>query len=218
VLFSYDGGQTWLTAVTDLKEPRLTLDTTNMPGCARCLIRVLTSDGWNTTSADISSPFALENKSPSISISSPKEGAVLPLDMPIIFSAAAFDMEDGLLDEVSVVWRSDKEGELGQGSMLILPSLSTGTHTITVTAKDKAGAQAQKIIKITIGTGDAPSSTATPNSKVAPTLAATPVQVPTPDDDLSIAISNGLMAGGSVMLCGLGLFGFFAVFWLIRRR
>jgi hypothetical protein len=201
-----------------------------MPGCARCLVRVLTSDGWNTTSAELSTPFVVENKLPSISIASPKDGATLSLDTPIIFSAAAFDMEDGLLDEASVVWRSDKEGELGQGSIVMVPSLSSGTHTITVIAKDKANAQAQKTIRISVGTGGAPLSTATPNSKVAPsltatpnskvtpTLAATPNVTPTPNNDLSTAITNALIAGGVVLLCGLGLFGFGAVFWLLRRR
>ena len=219
VLFSYDGGQTWLTAANDLKEPRLTLDTTNMPGCDRCLVRVLTSDGWNTNSADLTSPFAVENKSPSISIASPKDGAILSLDMPLVFSAAAFDTEDGLLDEASVVWRSDKDGELGQGSTVMVPSLSVGAHTITVIAKDKAGAQAQKTIRISVSTDDAPSVTATPNSKIPPTLAATPNVTPTPktDDDLTTAIGFAVMAGGVVLLCGLGLFGFGVVFWLLRR-
>lgn len=217
VLFSYDGGASWLTAATDLKEPRLTLDATNMPGCDRCLVRVLTTDGWNTTSADLSSPFAVENKSPSISIASPKDGATVSFDMPLVFSAAAVDMEDGLLDEASVMWRSDKDGELGQGSLLMIPSLSNGTHTITVIAKDKTGAQAQKTIRIVVGTEAAPPLAATPTSKVPPTSAAAPSVTPTPDNDLSSAITNALIAGSVVLLCGFGLFGVGAVFWMMRR-
>ncbi len=217
VLFSYDGGTSWLTAATDLKEPRLTLDATNMPGCDRCLVRVLTTDGWNTTSADLSSPFAVENKLPSISIASPKDGATVSFEMPLVFSAAAVDMEDGLLDEASVMWRSDKDGELGQGSLLMIPSLSNGTHTITVIAKDKTGAQAQKTIRIVVGTEAAPPLAATPTSKVPPTSAATLSVTPTPDNDLSSAITNALIAGGVVLLCGFGLFGVGAVFWMMRR-
>ena len=220
VLFSNDGGASWLTAATELKEPRLTLDTTNMPGCDRCLARVLTSDGWNTTSADISAPFAVENKAPSISIVSPRDGATVSLDMPIVFSAAAFDMEDGLLDEANVIWRSDKDGELGKGNYVMTSALSAGAHTITVTTKDKAGAQAQKSVKIMVSASEVtaiPSLTATPDSKVAPTLAATPAQTPTPNDDLISAITYSLIAGGVVLLCGLGLFGVGAVFWMMRR-
>jgi len=220
VLFSYDGGTSWLTAATDLKESRLTLDTTNMPGCARCLVRVLTTDGWNTTSADLSSPFTVANKSPSISIASPKNGATLSLDMPLVFSAAAIDMEDGLLDEASVIWRSDKDGELGQGSTVMVPALSAGAHTITVTAKDKAGTQAQQLLKVVVSSGEVtgtPPLTATPDSKVPPTSAATPDRMPTPNNDLATAITYSLMAGGVVLLCGLGLFGFGAVFWMMRR-
>jgi len=64
----------------------------------------------------------------------------------------------------------------------------------------------------------APPLTATPDSKVAPTSAATPDQTPTPNNDLSSAITNALMAGGAILLCGLGVFGFGAVLWFVRRR
>jgi len=63
----------------------------------------------------------------------------------------------------------------------------------------------------------APPSTATPDSKVPPTSAATPDRVPTPNNDLSTAITNALMAGGAILLCGLGLFGVGAVLWFMRR-
>ncbi|MBI5714374.1 MAG: PDZ domain-containing protein [Chloroflexi bacterium] len=63
----------------------------------------------------------------------------------------------------------------------------------------------------------APPLTATPDSKIAPTSAATPDRTPTPDNDLSTAITNALMAGGAILLCGLGLFGVGAVLWFVRR-
>ena len=64
----------------------------------------------------------------------------------------------------------------------------------------------------------APPSVATPDSKIAPTSAATPDRTPTPNDDLSSAITNALIVGGSVLLCGLGLFGAGAALWFARRR
>ncbi|MBI5081038.1 MAG: hypothetical protein HZB17_07005 [Chloroflexi bacterium] len=59
--------------------------------------------------------------------------------------------------------------------------------------------------------------TATPDSKIAPTSAATPDRTPVPNNDLSTAITNALMAGGAILLCGLGLFGVGAVLWFVRR-
>jgi hypothetical protein len=60
------------------------------------------------------------------------------------------DMEDGSLTDGSLVWSSDRQGELGIGSSLALNTLEPGTHIITLTATDSYGISTQTSVLIHI--------------------------------------------------------------------
>ena len=48
-------------------------------------------------------------------------------------------MEDGILGDGALSWRSDLAGDLGTGTQLAVEGLDAGKHTITLTARDSDG-------------------------------------------------------------------------------
>ena len=78
LIYSHDGGDSWLPLAVDLEETAFELDTTELPGGDQAIIRVFTSDGFHTTSADVS-PFTVIPKNPN----------------PVILEPAIFPTSDG---------------------------------------------------------------------------------------------------------------------------
>jgi len=135
VAFSRDGGETWEMLATRLEDTWLTVDGAQFPGTEGALIRVYASDSVLTSEAT-SAPFAIEPKPPSALITAPREGAVIPPEVPVLLKGYAYDLEDGMLSDGSMEWTSDRDGWLGEGDELMVGSLSPGWHTITLTAAD----------------------------------------------------------------------------------
>jgi uncharacterized repeat protein (TIGR01451 family) len=76
---------------------------------------------------------------PLVSLRLPSDALAVDPGTPTVLRAAAFDIEDGLLDESQFAWRSDRDGELGTGAELELARLSSGQHVITLTITDSDG-------------------------------------------------------------------------------
>ena len=94
-------------------------------------------------------PTSSAGASPIVTISSPTE-STFALGDPITFTAAANDKED--LDVTSsLVWISDKDGQIGTGGSFTTSTLSNNIHTITATATDSDGNSGSDSIPITVG-------------------------------------------------------------------
>jgi TolB protein len=78
VMYSPDNGQTWLPLAVDITDPSLTLDTNQLEG-NQLLVRVLASDGLNTTAAT-SAPITLLNSAHRTWGDFDCSGAVQPMD------------------------------------------------------------------------------------------------------------------------------------------
>jgi hypothetical protein len=59
LLFSPDGGQSWLPLATDLSEPAYTFQTGQIPASSNALIRVIATDGFHTAVDESDAPFSL---------------------------------------------------------------------------------------------------------------------------------------------------------------
>jgi len=142
VFYSADRGTTWDTLGLDLLETWYEWDTNRAPGGVQtCLVRVVASDGINTSEDRSDAPFSVANKLPSVAITAPTEGAVCAQGTSVHLQGAALDPEDGWLSGASLVWTSDRDGYLGSGQDLSVP-LSLGEHVVTLTATDASGAVA----------------------------------------------------------------------------
>lgn len=132
----------WRTIAADLKDEKLSLDLSKLPGGDRARIRVLATDGFNTGVA-VSSSFKVENKPPVASIIYPPPDYPTPGHRTIIgkgdrlvLIGTASDIEDGLLNGSSLSWYASHDGLLGTGRRLDVTTLSPGVHEITVEATD----------------------------------------------------------------------------------
>jgi hypothetical protein len=96
-----------------------------------------------------------------VTILAPLSGAIIEAGEEINFSGSATDFQDGELSDDSLVWTSDKDGEIGEGEEFTRDDLSEGEHTITLTATNSLGEKTTVSITITIGEGT-PTTTTTP--------------------------------------------------------
>lgn len=141
VQYSPDAGSTWKTLAVHLPDESLMIDSSQLAASTRGLMRVVASDGFNTTTAQSAATFTVLPHAPSVTINSPLDGSTFIGDQQLFLDASAYDMQDGVLSGTNVQWHSDRDGALGTGSALTFASrmLSEGPHTITVTAIDSAG-------------------------------------------------------------------------------
>jgi len=141
VQYSADGGTSWKTLAVDIPDQSLEFDSSQMAATTQGLIRVIASDGFNTTTAQSATNFTVQPHAPSVSINAPADGSTFIGHQQLFLDASANDMQDGALGGTNVQWYSDRDGALGSGAILTFDStvLSEGYHTITVRAIDSAG-------------------------------------------------------------------------------
>lgn len=113
-------------------------------------MRVLATDGWNTTEA-LSVPFFVENKAPIVEIF-PPEG-MLSDSVPVQLTGYAYDPEVGELEGAQVQWLDEIGNLLGEGNMLEV-QLVAGTHTIGLVGTDPDGNASATWIDIVVEPGD----------------------------------------------------------------
>jgi hypothetical protein len=92
-----------------------------------------------------------ENRSPTATITSPANGAIIAPNTPVTLTGTGSDPEDGALTGASLVFSDNVSGTLGTGGSVTLGSLSFGVHTITLTATDSKGAKGTATITVTVG-------------------------------------------------------------------
>jgi hypothetical protein len=99
------------------------------------------------------------NSTPSVTITSPANGATFVQGSTISFNATATDAEDGNISS-QVQW-TDNGVSLGSGSLLSSVLSLVGIHTIVAKVTDSAGAQATSQVSITITLLSPPTTTGT---------------------------------------------------------
>lgn len=137
VMYSQDGSD-WIPVGGTVTEMQVTVSSGELPGSDMARVRVLASDGVNTSEDQSDDVFTVGRKPPWVSIMSPEDSAILLPGRPILLQGYAYDLEDGVLEGGSLDWSSDRDGPLGVGSP-VLVILSPGDHTIKLTAEDSDG-------------------------------------------------------------------------------
>jgi hypothetical protein len=89
---------------------------------------------------------------PTVTITAPADGTTLASGLPLRFSATATDPDDGNIGS-SIVWRSDRDGEIGRGASVTTTALSVGLHRVTATATDRHGVTRLDAIDVDITQG-----------------------------------------------------------------
>lgn len=92
------------------------------------------------------------NQAPSLTVTSPANGASVPYGGlgGTSFTAAVADTEDGG-SCCPVVWSSSLDGPMGSGKAISFAFATPGTRTVTATATDSQGSAATKSVTVTAG-------------------------------------------------------------------
>jgi hypothetical protein len=166
VQYSSDSGTTWQTLVTNLPggpEPAMTFNVSDLSGLAgsaanAARIRVLASDGYNTTIAT-SAGFTLSNRLPRPVIAGPGSEQSFAADEAVLLQGSATDAEDGGLAPTALAWQVDGVGQ-GTGNDLVVQGLAPGEHTATLVATDSNSQSATANVDFAIAPLSVPASTA----------------------------------------------------------
>lgn len=90
------------------------------------------------------------NTLPVATITSPSTGTTYNHNDFIEFTGTGYDTEDSWLTGTSLVWMSNKDGQIGTGNTVTTSDLSGGTHTISLTATDNFNTSNTATITLTI--------------------------------------------------------------------
>jgi hypothetical protein len=122
-------------------------DATMYPSYSYCSMefRSLAADDINGAKALYPT---VSNAAPSVTISSPGNGASYASGTAISFSGSASDTQDGSLT-AALAWTSNIDGSIGLGGAFSRV-LSPGTHTIKATAVDSGGLTTVKQVSVTM--------------------------------------------------------------------
>jgi hypothetical protein len=108
-----------------------------LPGGTGGKIRIIASDGYNTTAADSSGTFEVSNRAPDVHITAPKDGARFEEGALIHLEGSAQDLESSNVPEDNYVWSVNGTlAAIGPQAQVILEE---GSHKITLTASDVDG-------------------------------------------------------------------------------
>ena len=127
----------------------VTVATDLLAGSTQARVKVLVSDGVHSGEGESNGTFTVPKKSPVVSILNPADNAALAPGHEQAVLGAAYDAQDGSLSGAALVWTSDRDGVLGQGSHLHV-HLSAGVHHLTLTATDADGLHSSASITVSI--------------------------------------------------------------------
>jgi hypothetical protein len=150
VLFSRDGGVTYRPLRTNLSVNQVVIPLADLAGTSQGKMRVVVSDGANTTQADSAGAFTVPNRPPAPQILAPDDASTFPYGENVSLIGYATDPEDGVLPSNAFTWRSSRDGLLGAGPTMAVETLSVGNHVITLTTTDSASAASSITHTLTI--------------------------------------------------------------------
>lgn len=148
--YSIDDGATWQTMGMIEAGTSLTMDPSYLPGSSAARIRVVVSDGLQTSSDASDTAFTVSDKPPEVFITSVEEGQRVTQGTPLILMAAGSDPEDGPIGDEAFRWTSNRDGEVGQAGFVTAFDLSLGDHTLVLEASDSAGHVGRHTVHIVV--------------------------------------------------------------------
>jgi hypothetical protein len=151
ILYSADGGATYLPVATASGSGTVNVPVAQLGGSNNARIQIVASDGFTRTAA-VSAPFSVTAQPPRPFITHPSTGASFQEGDQIVLTGGAEDNQDVTVVPANLRWRSDRDGELGNGDELSV-FLSVGEHLLTLEAANSAGLTATTSITLAV-TGD----------------------------------------------------------------
>jgi hypothetical protein len=116
-----------------------------LPGGEQCRLALVVTAGCRSATV-ASARFRVPEKSPRLTLITPTDGTVLPARSPSLLEASVAHHfgTPGEPAAASIVWRSDRDGELGRGAV-VWALLSAGTHQLSVGFADAVAATSTSV-------------------------------------------------------------------------
>jgi hypothetical protein len=127
--YSCDDGRTWLRIGGRSSGPPFQVDFDELPGGSVCRVALVYTAGAGSSTV-ISRPFRVSERAAEVAIASPEDGVVLGRDIPVLLQATVSRQLGAPPADVQIVWRSDRDGELGRG-LTLWTTLSVGAHRVS---------------------------------------------------------------------------------------
>jgi hypothetical protein len=148
IFYSPDKGESWRPVAWNLQGEAYKVDTSFLPGGKAAKIRVIATDGFNTTEAVSSGTFMVKGKAPKGFIIQPEAETQFSPGEPISLKGEATDLEDGPIPDASFIWSYDST-VFGTGRR-VNARLPEGVHEITLTVFDSEGNTGQDTVVISV--------------------------------------------------------------------
>lgn len=138
VLYSKDGLD-WHPLVLRTTATSVSVGAGELASSDTAMIRVRSSDGFNTTRDDVAGLQLGPNRPPRVWITHPQDPSTFYAGANVMLLGGAADLEDGSLPASSVAWYSSIDGLIATGYDYNTTSLSPGTHVLEFRATDSDG-------------------------------------------------------------------------------
>lgn len=151
VLYSNDGGTSWVLLDGELTDTSYEVQTDSLAGGSDVRFRVVATDGIYTDLDETDATITVPNQAPQATILNPAPGSFTVPGGLLVLQGYGTDMEDGTLPDEALAWSDNVQGGLGVGPSLPINSLAAGVHTLTLTVTDSYGISSSVSVTINIG-------------------------------------------------------------------
>lgn len=151
-LFYSPDGEAWLLFRADLTGGAFDLDPDQMPRSTQGRLRLIVTDGLNSTIVEtVEMSFLGGGSDPEVYVITPNQFQTVRSGAPMVLHGYAWDREDGTIAG-NIEWVSSVDGPIGSGRIFTVNDLSDGLHLLTAFITDSDGniAQASKGIQISV--------------------------------------------------------------------
>ena len=148
ILYTPDDGRTWVPVASNLRGDSFEVDTSLLPGGQAARVRVIVTDGFNTTEDDSDNPFFVLPNPPQVVIKAPDSGAQFVSGEIIQFVGDATDNEDASIPDERFVWSHD--GTVFGTGRQVDAALPDGSHEVTLTVVDSDDLEGTASIKVAV--------------------------------------------------------------------
>jgi len=149
ILYSPDQGHSWFPVAWGVQGQSYEVDTAILPGGDAACVRVIATDGFNTSQDDTDGTFVVQRKPPAAYIIQPEADSRFSPGESIQFEGEAFDVDDGSLPDESFIW-SYESTVFGVGRE-VNARFPAGIYEVTLTVVDSDGNTGQDTIVIFVG-------------------------------------------------------------------
>ncbi len=152
ILYSPDKGKSWYPVAWSIEGQSYDVDAAILPGGDSARVRVIATDGFNTTQDDTDGTFWVQPKPPDDVGGRPEPDSHYWPGQLIHFEGEAFDVDDGLLPGERFIWSYDST-IFGTGSQ-VSARLPAGYYEVSLTVVDNDETTGQDTIGILVYDSD----------------------------------------------------------------